>query len=91
MQREQANPTGGVDRVGMRMMTGFRNSRRDIVDGDKPVKHRDDDEEYKTQRKIIKARIVDRVNHVAYLAIDCGTAKATSPCLQRRSAGKKSC
>jgi hypothetical protein len=31
MQREEANPSGSMNRIRMRMMTGFCNSRRNVV------------------------------------------------------------
>ena len=57
MQREQAHPSGGVDRVLVGMMARLRDLRRNVVDRDDAVEQHHDHEKQQKQREIVEKRI----------------------------------
>ena len=54
MECKQAHPTRRVDRILVRMVTLLGNLVGHIVDGDDPVKQRDDDENEKPQSEVVE-------------------------------------
>ena len=65
MQREQADPSGGVDRVLMRMVAVLRDLVGDVVDHDDDVEQGDDDEEQHPERKVIEEHVTPLIILVA--------------------------
>src|SRR6185312_14686189 len=59
VQGEQAYPTRGVDRILVRMIAGFRNKIRNVMDRDDSVEERDDYENQQAKREVVKERIAN--------------------------------
>src|SRR6516164_11206409 len=62
VQHEQADPTGGMDRVFVRMMTRMGDLGRNVVDRYDAVDQHDDHEKQQAKRKVIE----EWVFHGAY-------------------------
>src|SRR5215212_3086733 len=57
MQREEADPSGGMNGVLVRVVSAFRNQVRNIVDRDDAVEQHHDHEDQDEEREVIQERV----------------------------------
>lgn len=53
MQRKQADPAGGMNSIGVRVITFFRNGVGNIMNHNDPVKQDQENKDQHAQRKIV--------------------------------------